>query len=76
MPYAVVRDVTVEHDGQVRLDGLQVRQGQRVQVFVIKQSDAVSGANRYPLQGEPFEYDDPFRSRQTPPIGRPTGDRD
>ena len=57
MPYAHVREATVDRDGQVRVEGLPLRAGERVQVFVISRQNVALGADRYPLQGHPIRYD-------------------
>lgn len=60
MPYAHVREVTVEQDGQIRLEGLPFRAGDRVRLFVMRRRDPSGRPERYPLRGKPLRYDDPF----------------
>ena len=66
MPYAVVRELTIERDGEIRIEGLPVRQGQRVQIFVIKRTEIAADTSRYPLQGEDIRYDNPFAPAASP----------
>ena len=60
MSHAHVRDTTIEKNGNLHLEGLPLPSGARVQVVVIEKKDRLPNAPRYPLQGEPFQYDDPF----------------
>jgi hypothetical protein len=60
MDYAQVRQITVEEDGRLRIEGLSVRAGDRVQVVVIPQQMPVAESARYPLHGQPLRYDRPF----------------
>ena len=66
MGYAQVRDVTVEEDGRLRLEGLPLRAGERVQVVVIRRQGAPTGAPRYPLHGQPVRFDLPFEPAENP----------
>ncbi len=60
MPYAHVREMVVQRDGELHVDGLPLRAGDRVEVFVIARNEAKPGKSPYPLHGTPVRYDDPF----------------
>ena len=61
MPYAHVREMVVERDGELHIAGLPLRPGERVDVFVIPRTDrGTAGGPRYPLHGQPIQYDNPF----------------
>lgn len=59
-----VHRATVLHDGLLNLEGLPLRAGDQVEIFIVRQSgnggsDGGSGV-RYPLRGQPLRYDRPF----------------
>lgn len=60
MGYAQVREVTIDEDGRLQVDGLPVRAGDHVQVVVIRRQPAAGGLTRYPLHGQPLRYETPF----------------
>ena len=60
MPYAHVRDAVVRADGELHIENLPFRSGERVQVFVMRRRELDPNAPRYPLHGRPIRYDDPF----------------
>ena len=53
-------ETVVTEDGELRLSHLPFRAGEHVEVIVLKQQESTSGAQRYPLRGLPYRYDDPF----------------
>ena len=54
-------ETVVTEDGELRLSHLPFRAGEHVEVIVLKQQESTPGAERYPLRGLPYRYDDPFR---------------
>ncbi len=60
MPYAHIRNMTVERNGQLTIEGLPLREGQRVKVLVLQSHDLLPGKPRYPLHGETIRFEDPF----------------
>ena len=66
MSYAQVREITVQEDGQLRVEGLPVRAGDRVQVVVIPRQQHAAESGRYPLHGQPIQYEAPFEPAADP----------
>ncbi len=66
MPYAHVRQIIVERDGKLRVDGLPLRRGERVQVIVIPDQQRRPAERRYPLHGTVVQYDEPFEPAVDP----------
>lgn len=60
MPYAHIRETTIGPDGKLRVEGLPLPTGERVQVVVIPRHSAAAADQRYPLHGSPVRYDAPF----------------
>ena len=66
MGYAQIREVTVEEDGRLKVEGLPVRAGERVQVVIIRQQSAGTGLERHPLHGHSIQYEAPFEPAADP----------
>jgi hypothetical protein len=60
MADAIVREITVGPEGQVLLEGLPLRAGERIEVIVVRRVPARPQDVRYPLHGTPLSYDLPF----------------
>jgi hypothetical protein len=61
MPFAHVRETTIVKEGELHLEGIPVKTGDRVQVVIIpKNGTRPDTAQRYPFHGKPLHYDDPF----------------
>ena len=60
MSDAIVRETTVGLEGQVLLEGLPLRAGERIEVIVLRRAPADRQDDRYPLHGAPLSYDRPF----------------
>ena len=66
MPEIAVRDMVLERDGTLRVDGLPFRAGERVKVLVMRLSHAGASREDYPLRGVPIRYDEPFAPATDP----------
>lgn len=66
MAYAQVREIIVEENGKLNVEGLTLRAGDRVRVVVIRQSGTSGGSERYPLHGQPLRYEAPFEPAVNP----------
>ena len=66
MSHAHVREAIVGRNGQVRVEGLPLLQGERVEVVVISRGTGQPIRPRYPFHGEAVEYADPFEPAAPP----------
>jgi hypothetical protein len=66
MPLAHYREVVVQKDGEISVEGLPCRAGEKVEIVVIRHGAIASNGPRYPLHGKPIEYIDPFASATDP----------
>lgn len=66
MAYAQVREITIQENGRVNVEGLRVRTGDRVQVVVIPRPKNSENSARYPLHGHPIQYAAPFDPASDP----------
>ncbi len=66
--FAHTREVAISKAGELVIEGLPVRVGQHVRVFIIPQSlpPAAGDRERYPLHGTAARYDDPFAPAADP----------
>lgn len=53
-------ETVVQPNGRVVIEGLPFDEGDTVEVIVSEGKNGKKSANRYPLRGTPFKYDDPF----------------
>ncbi len=53
---------TVTKGGNLSLRGLPFREGDEVEIIVLRHRQTANGGERYPLRGQPVRYDDPFAS--------------
>jgi hypothetical protein len=66
MPYAHIRETTIEANGRLRVEGLPLRAGERVQIVIIPRQRGSTVDRRYPLHGSPVQYDSPFEPATDP----------
>lgn len=66
MAYAQIRQITVQENGRLELEGLPVRAGDRVEVVVIHRDRVDKNSARYPLRGQPLRYEGPFEPAAPP----------
>jgi hypothetical protein len=56
---------TVEPDGSLNVRNLPFSPGERVEVIILA-PDEQPASERYPLQGTPYRYDQPFEAAVDP----------
>jgi hypothetical protein len=56
----VTRTTTITSEGTLLLEDLPLRVGDEVKVIVRLQGRGIEGADRYPLQGTPYSFTEPF----------------
>jgi hypothetical protein len=52
-------EATVERDGTLTLNDLPFQAGDEVDVIILPRATKTNGQARYPLRGQPFQYDEP-----------------
>lgn len=52
---------TIRKDGTVTIKRLPFRVGEKVEVIIRGRELTGAAGERYPLRGQPFRYDDPFK---------------
>jgi len=52
-------ETTIKQDGTLTLEGLPFQAGAEVEVIILERPQKSSGANPYPLRGQPVQYDAP-----------------
>jgi hypothetical protein len=52
-------EATIEHDGELTLTDLPFRAGAAVEVIILTRAAESNGQKRYPLRGQPIQFDDP-----------------
>ena len=55
-------ETIVVQDGTLTIKGLPLRTGEKIEVIILSSADKAEGVNRYPLQGKPVHYLNPFES--------------
>jgi hypothetical protein len=53
-------EMTIDRDGILVLNDIPFHAGDQVEVIIVERQPEHPDANRYPLRGQPVEYDGPF----------------
>ncbi len=55
-------ETVIVQNGILTIKGLPLRTGEKIEVIILSQADKAGVVNRYPLQGKPVHYLNPFES--------------
>ena len=58
--YAYHIIASIMKDKKLELNGLPFQEGDQVDVVILKHTNNASAVNKYPLRGEPIQYEAPF----------------
>jgi hypothetical protein len=56
------KNLVVDTDGNLNLNGLPFQKGDEVEVIVLPHEQTSNEKKHYPLRGKPLQYNDPFSS--------------